>query len=126
MAPFHTVVLLRRGQGIALTRGAEFQSTPKPECVRGAQRIRIKACTAADAAGAPAAIAEVHGHRLISVARYNPYRRAYGPVLQAQFYHGLIVQPEALRGSWTEQGGVVPGGLGNGFGEFLQPAIVSK
>src|SRR5215813_8583756 len=91
MAPFHTVVLLRRGQRIALTRGPEFQSTPEPECVRGAQRISIKACTTAYAASAPAAIAKVHGHRLISVAWHNPHWRAYGPVLQAQFYHGLIL-----------------------------------
>src|SRR6266403_1259093 len=66
------------------------------------------------------------GHRLIGLAREEPDGSTHRAALVAQFHYLLVPEPKPLGGGRTEQGSVVPGELGEGFREFLQPAIIGK
>src|SRR5712691_11545268 len=119
MAPLHTVVVLRRGQGIARTGGVDLYPMAHPPCIRGTQSISVKAGTAPHPAGTPASVAQMHRHHLISVARHDPHWRTHGAALHTEFNDHLVLQPKLCSGARTEQGGVVPGEFRYGLGEFL-------
>src|SRR5262249_34194474 len=66
------------------------------------------------------------GHGIIRMARHDPDRSTHRPPLIAQFHHLLVSESKPGGGGRTDQSSVVPGELGEGFWEFLQPTIISK
>ena len=69
LAAFHQVVILRAGERVACRRCVTI-STPRaePQRVGRAERVGVEPGAVADASGARAAVAEVHGDAVVGMA----------------------------------------------------------
>ena len=109
---------------------------PRPHArVARAQRVRVEAHAVADAAGARAAVAEVHGHGAVGVARQHPERRHDRAAAERELGElGHVAARGLLRLHAAESGGglraherhVVPGDLAERLRQLLQPAEVGE
>src|SRR5262249_7593367 len=101
--------------------------------------IGVEAGAVTDLPGMRPAIAEMQRDALVRVAGQDPGRNSQGSpfvaelgdvgknssVFSASRAHS-IRQTEALGGFWTDEGGIVPGKLGQRLRQLLQPTGVGK
>ena len=89
-----------------------------------AQHEGVVADAGADAPGAPAALAEGQRRHLLGVAGQHPHRREQAAPAGRGAHHVAGGQAQARRGARAELQRVVPGELGEGLRQLLQPAEV--
>ena len=81
MPALHRVVILCRGEQIAIAGLDDLEAGAEPGRVRRAQPVGVEGlgfARGADASGHAAAVAEEHGDRLIGLARHDEDRHARG------------------------------------------------
>ena len=114
------------------TRTCRRSSAPRGRCrataLRRAQAVRIEADAGAGASGPGAAVAQVQRDGAIHVARLHPHRRPQRAALVSQLApcRRFPTAFSAVRRRRAHDRGVVPGQLGDGLGQFLQPAVVGE
>ncbi len=121
------MVLLRLRELRLLPHRYQREARREPGRVAVAQRRRVESEAGAEllAAGAPP-VTHRHGHRAVGMARRDHHRRVSGRAVQAQVDHVALLEAEARRVGGAEQRGVLPRQLGDGVGQFLQPAVVGQ
>ena len=118
--------MLRGRQTVHVARLRDFKPGAKPRRARGANRVGVEPDPRAHLTRPPSPVAQVRRDRLIRVTRHDPDRGLNFATFEAEFHHLPVLHPKALRGGQAEHGRVIPGELGQGLRQFLEPAIVSK
>src|SRR5262245_53610981 len=130
---------LRAGEHILRAHLTDLHSSPIARGVCSPNGIGIEAGAGADLPCLRPAIAEMQRDALVRVAWHDPRRNSQGSPFVAKLDHvgkyssvfsasraHSIGQTEALGGFWTHESGIVPGKLGQGLRQFLQPTVVGK
>src|ERR1017187_9934853 len=120
------VIHLGAGEGVGAGNLVDVHAQVLPQGGGGAQAVGIKADAGAGPAGVGAAIAEVQGDGLIHVAGLNPDRSAQLAALVGELQHAAVFDAQPVRVAGAHNGGIVPRELGDGLGQFLQPAAVGE
>ena len=120
------VKVLRGGEFVLAGGLLGIQADILPERFGGAQAVGVEAHAGAGASGVRASVAEVQRGRAVHVAGLNEYRRVERAAFVRQLQQVAGLHAQAVRGGRTEERGVVPGELGDGLGQFLQPAVIGE
>ena len=108
VAPFHAVMILRNGEGVAGAHLAQSQPCAKAGRGGGAQRIGVKAHPIAHPSGVGASIAQIDRDGSFHVAGHQQYGGLHRLPRVAEFGHIAIGQCQCRRRQRVEQGGVFP------------------
>ena len=86
--------------------------------------VDVDADARADLAGSPAPVAQKDRDRSVGLARHDPGRKLHGSAAITQLDDVFVLDTEPAAPGRADERGVVPGELGQGLGQFLQPAVV--
>ena len=124
VAPFHAEMMMHGRQPGAFARLLDLEPGSRPRLVGGPQTVDVDADARADLAGPPPPVAQKNRHRSLGLARHDPGRKLHGFAAITQLDDVFVLDTEPLCQGRAEERGIVPGQLGQGLGQFLEPAVI--
>ncbi len=130
MTALHRVVILCRGEEVAIACFDDLEPGAKPGRIRRAQPVGVEGlrflARGADASRHPPAVAEKHGHGLIGLAGHDENRHAPGRTAVLQLDDVAVIECLLLSELRTDPGRGVPGQFRQRLGGLLEPAVVGE
>src|SRR5262249_15792208 len=130
---------LRAGEHILRAHLTDLHSPPIVRGICSPNGKCVEAGAVTDLPCMRPAIAEMQRDALVRVPWHDPGRNSQGSPFVAELDDvgknssvfstsgaDSIRQTEALGSFWTDESGIVPGKLGQGLRQFLQPTVVGK
>src|SRR5204863_8555551 len=109
IAPFHLMMLLRRGERMFLARLANRQAVAEPKRIGSAKCVRVESRMSANSTNLCTPVTKVQCHGIFCLTGLNPYRRFYFAAAKLQLDDIPVADLFTRRECRTNQPSIFPG-----------------